>query len=216
MAQGNIDFDRGVVMRSHPTGVTVYMYIDEPGTFRNAFGTEVSDTLAAEAGYDMKSLSKQKLRRERVARAMEAIDADLMEQGVTKKVVVSRAGFNLVDIGLGRYNVEDPDGHSLNPSPLSKEQGKALFEKIVAPEAGVDPYPRPEVPAPAIVPEKAPIPVTEPTPVSTPQPVPVPPKPQIVNVTKASAEKEAAEDKLKTVTVKKPFGGFTRKPASET
>lgn len=139
MAQGNIDYDRGVTMRSHPTGVTVYMYIDEPGTFRNAFGVEVSDDLAREAGFDVEKLGKQKLRRERVAKAMEAIDADLAEAGAEKRTVASRAGFHLVDIGLGRFNVEDPEGNILNPTPLTEAQGRPLLDKIAPLEPTVKP-----------------------------------------------------------------------------
>lgn len=144
MTQPNlkIDYDRGVTKKLHPTGVAVYMYADEPGVYRNAFGTIVSDELAEQAGYDLKQLGKLRLKRERMAAAMEAINAELESGEIERIVVEERDGFQLVDIGYDRFNVEDPDGNVLNPVPLTKVQAKPLFDKL-APQP-VEEAPKPK------------------------------------------------------------------------
>ena len=130
----NIDLDRGVVIMQHTTGVNIYMYVDEPGVFRNAFGNEVSDVLAKQAGYDVERLTRAKVKRERMAAAMASIEAELEDTGEKfKKVRAVRSGFRLVDIGLGRFYVEDPDGDNMNKVPLSREQALPLLEAM-APE----------------------------------------------------------------------------------
>lgn len=132
-----IDYDRGVIKRTHrPSGVDVYMYVDEPGVYRNAFETEVSEAFAKQAGFDVATLSKQRLRKERVEAALAAIDQDIGETGSTRKVVKTHGGFKIVNIGLGRHNVEDPDGGVLNSVPLPLEQAQKLVEHLIPASTG--------------------------------------------------------------------------------
>lgn len=144
MAERRIDYNRGVIKRTHPlNGVAIYMYVDTPGDYLNAFGTTVADKLAKEAGFDVDVLSKQKLKRERLAQAREAIEREIDTSDVTREMIVERNGFSVTHIGLGRYVVEDPDGTVMNPTPLSKQIALKLFDDLVPKSATVEDEPEP-------------------------------------------------------------------------
>ena len=42
-----IDVNRGVMIKKHPSMGLVYMYMDKPGVYLNAFGKELPDKIAA-------------------------------------------------------------------------------------------------------------------------------------------------------------------------
>ena len=131
-----IDYDRGVTFSLHPTtGMNVYMYKNEPGIYRNAYGAVIPETLAKEAGFPVEKYAKERVRRERVAAAMGAIDEELKEADAqSQNVVVERNGFQVVEFGAGRHNVKDPDGNVLNTIPLTKEVAEKLLERLVPEE----------------------------------------------------------------------------------
>lgn len=147
MASKNIDYNRGVLKKVHnKLGVDVYMYKDTPGVYLNAYGTEVSEALAAEAGFDIETLGRARLKRERMAQAMAAIEQELNpEVGAgERKLVEERGGFKIMDIGLGRHIVEDPDGNKLTAAPLPLETAKVLLERLT-PNEPVKPKQQPPV-----------------------------------------------------------------------
>lgn len=128
----HIDVDRGVLMRYlEGTGIQVYMYVDEPGVFLNAFGKEVSEDLAKQAGFDVERLSRERVKRERMKAAFAAIEAEIDNSEAKENVVEERDGFRLIDIGLGRYMIKDPEGASLNPVPVTEQIAKKLFDQLV-------------------------------------------------------------------------------------
>lgn len=128
----NIDFDRGVIFATHPQlGLSVYMYVDAPGKYINAFGKEISETLAKEAGFEVERYAKDRRRREMLAKAAQAIDSELESVEEPKAaVVLEKEGFKVLDIGYGRFNVNDPDGNMLNATPLSQELAEKLVERL--------------------------------------------------------------------------------------
>jgi len=132
-----IDYNRGVRIRSHPSGVQVYMYNDEPGVFLNAFGHEVADALAQAAGYDVASLGRERLKKERMAQAMSMIENELSSEGTTEEtLLVERRGFKIIGIGLGRFHLKDPDDNTLTPTPVSEEVAMLLLDQM-APEVEI-------------------------------------------------------------------------------
>lgn len=134
MTTRKIDYDRGVIISQHKaSGMDVFMYVDTPGVYLNAFGAPVSDQLAKEAGYDVEKFGKDKLKRERMAKAMTAIEAELAiaDEVGKKNVVEEKGGFKIVDMGVGRHYVEDPDGNRLNSVPLPVEQARVLLTQLV-------------------------------------------------------------------------------------
>ena len=130
MAQAKrIDYDRGVIFTKHSgTGVEVYMYVDEPGVYINAFEGPVDEKFAKEAGFDTEKYAKQRVYKERMRAAKNAIEAELSKITDEPIVAVEKAGFKIMDIGVGRFTVHDPQGNVLTPEPLSLE----IAEKLVA------------------------------------------------------------------------------------
>lgn len=132
MADRKIDYDRGVQIYTHPLGnIDVYMYVDEPGVYLNAFGVEVSEEMAAQAGYPVEQLRKARQRKERMAQAMVLIEKELELVGQVRDVVKENKGFKVVHIGLERYHLEDPDGGVLTAAPVNKAQALKLLGQLV-------------------------------------------------------------------------------------
>jgi hypothetical protein len=130
-----VDYNRPLLKKvDKNTGIEVYMYLDLPGVYYNSYEVAVSDALAASAGFDVVKFGKMKKRREQLAIAMEAIDADLemQEYNEQREVVLEKGGFSVVAIGLGRHIIEDPDGGKLVDRPLTLEEAKAALDKLVA------------------------------------------------------------------------------------
>lgn len=126
-----IDYDRGVQKRLHPTGISVFMYKDQPGVFYNAHGKEVAPSLATECGYKTERLLREKLRREKMTAAQIAIDEEFGYSDKQHVVVAERDGYQLVDIGLDRFIIEDNEGVSLTPRHLTRAESQAVFDKVV-------------------------------------------------------------------------------------
>lgn len=128
-------YDRGVMKRSHPLGLDVYMYIDLPGEYMTAHGSPITEEFALAAGFPIDILRKEKIKRERMAQAKLAIEQELEVQVQTREVVTEEKGFKVIGIGLGRHMVEDPDGNILNKEPLALEQAKLLLVALTGSKA---------------------------------------------------------------------------------
>lgn len=127
-----MDADRGYAMRViDGSGVQVYMYMDEPGIFRNAFGQEVDDSLARLAGFDVDRLLKERAKRERMKAAFEQIEAEMAEGEAKQEVALERSGYTLIDLGLGRFQIKDPEGGLLTAQPVPEEVARKLFDQLV-------------------------------------------------------------------------------------
>jgi len=145
-----IDYNRGVHKQADNTsGVEVYMYVDDPGVFLNAFGNPVTDAVAKSAGYDVERLKKLRLKKQRLADAARLIEQELdVPEGAVRKVDGEKAGFKVLDIGLDRYHVEDPDGNQLTPHPVPKAVAYTLLEQLTSgAEVGPKEKPKPTPPS---------------------------------------------------------------------
>lgn len=135
MAERKIDYDRGVRIRTIPDlGMDVFMYKDTPGVYLNAYGTEVSLDLARLAGFDVDRLGKLRTRNERVALMARQIDAELAVAEQSREVVEELDGFKIIDIGAGRYLIEDPDGNILTQQIPSLDLAGKLLKGVVPPK----------------------------------------------------------------------------------
>ncbi len=137
----NIDYDRGVIKRTHSSGAEIFMYRDDPGVFLNAFGTEVDEKMAQDAGMNIEKYALARRKKARMAEAMELIDAEFLDTSNERIVIKTRGGFNLISLGLGRHILEDPDGNNLTPRPLTSDEGELLFEQMAPSPEKVDPPP---------------------------------------------------------------------------
>lgn len=72
-----IDLNRGVTQRRHPRGFFISMYKDAPGHFFDPNANEVSEEEAAQAGFPVSDLRKERLVRERRAEAESRIRGEL-------------------------------------------------------------------------------------------------------------------------------------------
>lgn len=132
MAERKIDYDLGVRKFIHPSGVEVYMYVDNPGVYLNAYENPLSEAFAAEAGYDIAALAKSRLRKEMLKKAHDGVLAQLAEDDAgTHEVLANRGGVYVVNIGLGRFVLEDQDGGRLSPTHMSQEAALDLLDKMV-------------------------------------------------------------------------------------
>lgn len=147
MSKLAIDLDRGVMIKRHTaSGVYVYMYMDEPGVYLNAFGKTVPESMAKLVGYDVVNLGKKRLRKERMAAAMTAIDAELNgveedENYEALNIIKEGGGFKVIAMPLGNAKVIDENGGEMTPRPIPQAEAIVLFEHLV---------PENEVPAQAV------------------------------------------------------------------
>lgn len=125
-----IDYDKGVLKRKHPLGLDVYMYVGQPGVFLNAHGGEVSPQLAAEAGFDTDALLKERRRRDRVAEAESAINAEF-NKPEARKVVARLNGYEIVRVNGNNHVIVDAEGNPLTTGKLlTKEQAVKVAEQM--------------------------------------------------------------------------------------
>lgn len=138
----NISYKRGVIINMDPrTGVEVFMYVDDPGVYLSAHGTPVAEELARAAGYDVAKFAKERKLKERLKQAHASIQKELeMESAKSDNriVVKEKSGFKVVDIGIGRHIVQDPEGNVLHVGHLTGEQALILIDQLVP-----DPPPEP-------------------------------------------------------------------------
>ena len=131
----NISYKRGVIINMDPrTGVEIFMYVDDPGVYLSAHGTPVSEGLAQSAGYDIAKFAKERKLKERLKQAHASIQKELeMESAKSDNriVVKEKSGWKVTDIGLGRHNVQDPEGNVMHKGHLTGEQALSLIEQLV-------------------------------------------------------------------------------------
>lgn len=139
MADRAIDYDRPTIIKTdNGSNMDVFMYKDDPGVYLNAFGKPVPESIAEKAGFDIARYSKQRIRKQRLAAASAAVNAelDLDEEDFRKPTTVATFGNYLV-VKLGdsnRFCVRDVDGNNLTPNAvlsqtaavnIATEMGKA-------------------------------------------------------------------------------------------
>ena len=130
-----IDRDRGALIRKHPSGYRVVMYVDTPGVYFDEDGNKVDRALAEEAGFevasDLKTRAKNKLRknyeRQIGAKFAEAEDAieELLEQNpdIIDELTVE-------ELDGGNWGVVDGNGNAITDARLTKDEAITLWEGI--------------------------------------------------------------------------------------
>ncbi len=132
--------NRGVEIRKHMgTGAEIYMVCKEPGIYYNGASQRVSDSMAAEAGFPVEQHQKERRKAEAMAAAHSAIEAQYAGVEAKSDVIKERRGFKMIDIGMDRYTIHDPDGNNLTPRYISPTIADKVFDQLVPPEAGEAP-----------------------------------------------------------------------------
>lgn len=131
MATKNVDYNRGLTKKIHlKTGVDVYMYKDTPGVYLNAYGTPVTEEFAKEAGFDVVTYGREKLKRERIAQVTALVEAELSSGHSVREIAEEINGFKVIHIGLERYTVEDPESNVLTATPLPLDTASKLLRQL--------------------------------------------------------------------------------------
>jgi hypothetical protein len=138
-----IDLDRGVeIHRDNATKIYVGMYVDKPGDFFDMRGRPVPDKFAEDAGFDVAKLSKEKIKREKMAEFAADLDRQMAlarEIEPDEKVVLVEGGdYRVVALASGYYNVEDNEGIPVNTRPVSEDAARDLFKRLVPTDGGED------------------------------------------------------------------------------
>lgn len=128
----NIDRGRGCTIRFHGSGFRVVMYKDAPGVYYDERGGEVSEKIAAQAGFDVEALRREKLKRRRLAEYQAQVEAEFStEQEDTERLLsVPSEGLQVKHVGGGRYAILGDDGERLTQKPLSKEEAQILIDDL--------------------------------------------------------------------------------------
>lgn len=143
-----IDVDRGVSIRQivafdkvnnlkfQPDpkfgGLTVYMYLDTPGVYLDVHERAIPEALAEMAGFDVKTLAKQRHKRE----ALAAFDAKLkaeMEIDVEEEEILAQMGdWKVIALPLERAKVVDiVTGEAVTAVPMPKADALILLASLV-------------------------------------------------------------------------------------
>lgn len=138
-----MDINRGLEIRKHPsTGAEIYMVIGnkelgvppEPGVYYNINDLPVSEDMAAEAGFPVEQHRKAREKAAALAKASAVIEAQYAGVEAKNEVIAERRGYKLLDIGMDRYAVLDPDGTNLTPKYISPAIAQHVFDQLVPPE----------------------------------------------------------------------------------
>lgn len=108
-----VDLDRGVTAKMHPSGLRIYMYKDAPGLYYTVDNLPAARSLAAAAGFDVPKHVAQKKYNDRLAKAKKEADkmlADAMKHIESQAALVPDADFD---------DEEDVEG---SPTPPKVEE----------------------------------------------------------------------------------------------
>lgn len=122
--QDKIDFDKGIeysipaerrppggvsIRRDPMTGADVFMYKNQPGIYYSGHGTEVAETMAERAGFDIIRLGAERSRLTKMAEF--EVNWRRQNSGSEARIVQERNGFRLEERpGLGYYVIHIESG----------------------------------------------------------------------------------------------------------
>jgi len=127
-----LDSDKGLSIRRHAgTDQQLFMYKTEPGIYLNAFGIEVSEKIAREAGFDVEKFRRARLRADKLSEAAAIVDAELAQADKIEAVkIAEQGGFALIDVGYNRFIIETTEGDRVTPKAMTRHAATAIFAKL--------------------------------------------------------------------------------------
>lgn len=129
---GRIDRNRGCTIRLHPSGFRVVMYQDAPGEYVDERGTEVTERVAEQAGYDVATLRRERLKRARLAEKRAEVEREFSteQEDVEKLLSAPQQGLAVKHVGKGKYAIIGEDGQRMTKKPLTKAEAETLMEDL--------------------------------------------------------------------------------------
>lgn len=126
-----IDYDRGVLINQHPSGIEVYMYIDEPGVYLSAHGNVIATKFAKEAGYNVDELERKKKIKDGLREYEAKLRAEMELPEEQRKVLKEWEGFKVIELTPGRCQLLAPDGKVLHDGVLPADKAIELLDALV-------------------------------------------------------------------------------------
>ncbi len=137
-----IDYNRGLIKgKDQSTGVNVYMYLDDPGVYLSSQGTMVSQAVAERAGFDIARHRNERIRRLRIGKAKEMIEAQLDHEESKSSTIKVQNGWAIKHIGFGKHYIEAPDGSIITDRNLTLEQAHGLLQELAVNDPAYDELP---------------------------------------------------------------------------
>lgn len=131
----SLDLDRGVVKRTHPSGMHVCMYKDTPGIFYDAKGRLVKNELAQGAGYRVTELIRLREKQLRLAEYRGKLESEFeAEEQRLARAASEDLGGGIEVRAVGRDYAVFQGDERLTSVPLTLDEAKALA-KSLAPES---------------------------------------------------------------------------------
>lgn len=127
-----LDLDRGVMIRIHPSGIKIGMYIDEPGDYYTEAGEPIDRELAKAAGFDIEKDAKQKLINRQVTDYKLKLEAEMASEEEALAVALSKTGeYDVRHVGGGQYALFGEDGVRVTKGTMSKADIELLIGRKV-------------------------------------------------------------------------------------
>lgn len=141
-----IDVDRGVSIRQITKfenqhkfapdpkygGLTVYMYVDEPGIYYDVHGRIVPEGLAQMAGFEIDKLAKLRNKREAMAKFEKRLAQELALETEDDEVVIIQEGdWKVVALPMDRAKIVDiATGEAITAVPMPRSDALVLLAHL--------------------------------------------------------------------------------------
>jgi hypothetical protein len=140
---GPHDIDEGFTIRGSfacPEVGKIYMRKDDPGVYYNEVGAEVSEQVARAVGYPVEKHARERFIAQQRAEWERLAQEELARFDGKEEVLAAKGGFKVVSKPNGRADVQDLDGVTINPRPLTETEAFKLFNMLADPttEASTD------------------------------------------------------------------------------
>lgn len=127
----NLDHPAGWTSRKHPSGMRIYAYLDQPGSYLDEKGRPIGHKLAKEAGYDVDQAILERDKNLRLAEFRQQLDREFSDRAAELDAMaeLSGDGIEARPLKAGGYEVLR-DGDKVNAAPLDFDEAKRLVEGL--------------------------------------------------------------------------------------
>lgn len=126
-----LDLDRPFTSRKHPSGVRIYMHLDQPGTYYDERGRNVSHKMAADCGFDVSRALIEQDKKNRLDEYRKQLDREFATRSAELDMAAELSseddGIAVVPLPAGGFKVT-VDEQVVTNHPLSIEEAEKLVE----------------------------------------------------------------------------------------
>ena len=128
-----VDFDRGAILRLHPSGARICAYVDSPGTYFDMNEQAVPDSIAVEAGFNVEIDRRERRKTEALDKARADIEREFAAKDGDYAKAMDAAMLGPMEVkhmGGGRFALFDFEGKRVTEGKLTREQADKLIEMV--------------------------------------------------------------------------------------